>query len=143
MQRSLLSKCQPIMKNIFLCIIGIAILYSCKKDNVIQNDIIGTWEYVSFVGYPFNTDPLPPGNGNIIVIRSNGVFERRSHDTTIFKGTYSIENRNDCQGDAKEPFFKTTDPNFVENVISVTHDSLLLSSSRCLADGGTVIYRRK
>lgn len=142
MQHSLLSKCQRIMKNIFLCIIGMSILYSCKKDNAIQNDIIGSWEYITFIGYPFNYPSYLPGNGKIIVIGSNGTFERKSHDTTIFKGSYSLEKRKDCHGDAKETFFKTTELNSGENIISVKHDSLFLNSSNCLADGGVSIYRK-
>ncbi|MEP7251012.1 MAG: hypothetical protein ABI683_01495 [Ginsengibacter sp.] len=131
------------MIKILIPIFLIAGLYSCKKDVVNQKDIEGSWEYSTFIGYPFNYPTLPPGNGHVIVIKRNGLFERKSHDTTIFKGVYTLRWRKDCGTNTKQAFFKTREPNSTESIISVMNDSLLLSSSSCLADGGVAIYKRK
>ncbi len=142
-QRFLILRCQVNMKKSFICVFILTLFYSCKKEDITQKDIEGSWEYATYIGYPFNSPSLPPGNGRIIVIGRNGLFERKNHDTTIFKGEYSLIWRKDCHGDMKQAFFKTTEPNAGENVVSVLHDSLLLNSSNCLQDGGTTIYKRK
>lgn len=142
-QRFSILHCQRNMKKFLIYIFVLTLFYSCKKDAVTQKDIEGSWEYATFIGEPFNNPSLPFGNGHIIVIGTNGSFERKSHDTTIFKGSYILRWRKDCYGDMKQAFFKTTEPNAEENIISVMHDSLLLNSSNCLADGGVTIYKRK
>jgi len=97
----------------------------------------------SFYGYPFNFPTLPPGNGKIIVIGTDGSFERRSHDTITYKGSYSLDERKDCYGDAKKIFFSTTDIAFSNGFIEIAGDtSLTISSPNCLMDGGTSVYRR-
>jgi len=120
-------------------------LTACKKDQVanLRNQISGEWEYVTFSGYPFLNNSLPPGNGKIIVIGKNGSFERRNHDTTIFKGSYLLEERKDCYGDEKYVFFKTSDSTFPDyKSIRVVEGRLHLSSPNCYQDGGTSIYRK-
>lgn len=54
--------------------------------------ISGKWEFEKFIGYPFNSSS-PPGNGQIIILNDDGTYERRSHDTVIFNGQYSIKER--------------------------------------------------
>jgi hypothetical protein len=131
------------MSTALLCIL--LVLNSCKKDNLssYRNQFSGKWEYVRYVGYPFTFTTLPPGNGNIIIITADGSFQRNKYDTIIFKGKYSLIEKKDCYGDENYIFFKTTDPFFVENsTISLAGDSLNISTSNCLQDGGTSIYRK-
>ena len=144
MQRFFNCNCQPGMKQLFLFTITVLLLASCKKDDqaAARAQFAGTWEYYRFVGYPFNTAPLPRGNGKIIVFGTDGSFERKTHDTTTFSGSYTLTQRKDCYGDARFTFFKCTDPNFAEYTISVSGDTLLLNSSNCLADGGSAVYLR-
>ena len=132
------------MKQVLLFIFSMAFLMSCKKDHfaAAKAQIAGTWEYHQFIGYPFNSTPLPRGNGKIIIMGTDGSFERRSHDTTLFRGSYALTERKDCYGDAKQLFFKPSDPSFAEYIIEVRGDTLLFNSSNCLADGGSLIYLR-
>ena len=145
MQPTVLFSCQVTMKQILIFTLGMVSLVSCKKDNVsrLNDQILGTWEYEKFVGYPFNSSTLPPGNGIIIVIKQGGAFERRNHDTIIFKGFFLLEERKDCYGNENEIFFKTSDTSVVKSeIINISGGNLLLSSPNCYADGGTSVYRR-
>jgi hypothetical protein len=132
------------MKQLLLFIFSILLIVSCKKDQfaTVKTQIAGTWEYHQFIGYPFNSTPLPRGNGRIIVMGTDGSFERRTHDTTLFRGSYALTERKDCYGNDKPLFFKPSDPSFAEYIVNVSGDTLILNSSNCLADGGTLIYLR-
>ena len=144
MQRYRKFNCQADMKHLSLYIFCIVLLMSCAKDKFAdtRQQFSGTWEYHQFVGYPFLSTPLPRGNGKIIIIGTDGSFERRNHDTTTFKGSYTLEERKDCYGDAKQTFFKSSDPTFAESFIAISGDSLMFNSSNCLTDGGALIYLR-
>jgi hypothetical protein len=120
-------------------------LFSCKKDGVssdFRNKIIGSWEIEQFSG--FGTITYPPGNGRIIVLLANGDFERRQHDTVMFRGKYSLKVKNDCYPREDKIFFSTNDNSYSMNSFIDINDSgkLVLSSSNCLADGGTSIFRK-
>ncbi|MFT3934791.1 MAG: hypothetical protein QM726_14295 [Chitinophagaceae bacterium] len=133
------------MKQLLLFSIILLLLSACKKDNAaaVRNQITGSWEYVTFSGYPFNGVRLPAGNGRIIVIGKDGSFERFSHDTLIFKGRYSLKERKDCYGDDKQVFFTTTDSSFViDDYVTVDNGQLFFNSSNCLQDGGSSIWRK-
>ena len=134
-----------LMKKIFLFIAIAGSFYSCKKDSLSNKylEFAGIWEFEQFIGYGPSTVPLPPGNGKIIYIGSDKTFERRSFDTVEVRAKYSLVERKDCRGDDKIVFFKTTEPNSSENVISIENGKLTLGSSNCVADGGVNIYRRK
>src|SRR5690348_8585126 len=87
-------------------------IFSCKKDNEMRSlkkEIVGTWEIEKFIGYPFTQPPYPPGNGQIIVIGDNGDFERRKHDTLVFKGHYSMRRKKDCYPGDKDIIFLTNE----------------------------------
>lgn len=130
------------MKRIFILISCAAILFACKKEKFNKN-FSGRWEYVTFVGYPFNFPSYPPGNGKIIEIGENGSFKRYAHDTLLFKGRYNIVEKRGCQGNQKLLYFKTNDPSFNNNnSIEMQGDSLFFSSPACLADGGSSIYKK-
>ena len=83
-------------------ILFLALLFGfcyCKKDSevkMLKRDIAGTWELERVSGYPFNQALLPPGNGRIIVLKEDGVFERKQHDTLVFRGNYRVRTKKDC-----------------------------------------------
>lgn len=130
------------MKKILFLFLCFFVLFSCKKENV-RKSFTGKWEYVTFVGYPFNFPSYPPGNGIIIEIGKNGSFKRYTHDTLIFKGLYNLIQKKDCQGSQKLSFFKTNDPSFAnDDSIEIQGDSLFFSTASCYADGGSAIYRK-
>jgi hypothetical protein len=133
------------MKHVLIAFFGLVLLASCKKDKLAgrRAAFAGTWELAYMSGYIFSPGPVPPGNGKIIVIGSDGYFERRNHDTVVYRGSYILEERKDCYADVKELFFLPTDPGFPEYKISIIADSLHLNSSNCLADGGYNTYRRR
>lgn len=131
------------MRKIIFLLITAASISSCKKESV-EKPYAGSWEFAIYIGYPFNEQSLPPGNGKIIVLDKNGSFSRYQHDVLIFKGSYSIESRKDCGRNNKQSFFHNNDSLTMDGlVIDVRNDSLFLSTPSCFADGGTTIYRRK
>ena len=132
------------MKKIILFVVVISSLYSCKKDSLSDRyqEFSGTWEFEQFIGFGPSTTPLPPGNGKIIYLGGDKTFEQRSFDTVQVRAKYSLEERKDCNGN-NTVFFKTTEPNSSERVISIVNSKLNLSTPNCIADGGVSIYRRK
>ena len=122
----------------------VLLLFSCSKElKEAKNEIAGTWEYERFVGFPFNSPPLPPGNGNIIVIRKNGTFERKKHDTLLYSGSYKLEKKTDCYPGHTDIFFSSDEAAYmIEGYAEVTNDKLSISSSNCMLDGGILYYRR-
>jgi hypothetical protein len=132
------------MKNIFLFLATSLFFFACKKDSVSYSQFEGVWEFENAVGYPFNNNYAPPGNGRIIVLSADGQFKRRQHDTVSYTGRYFLKKQKDCQGDEKKIYF-TTDETSYDSGKYIDIDGqgrLTLSSSNCLADGGTVFYRR-
>jgi len=122
-----------------LLIIIVFLFSSCKKEHKqeqFQKEIAGTWEYESFAGYPYFPS-LPPGNGSIIVLSESGVFERWQHDTLIFKGTYQLIKKNDCQPRVEQFTFFTNEPYSGKARIDVKDDKLTISYPVCLIAGGT------
>jgi len=134
------------MKQLLTIAITIVVFISCKKDNTasLRWQLAGEWEYVTFSGYPFLNNALPPGNGRIVVFGTNGNFERRQHDTLLFKGNYQLNERKDCYGDEKKIFLIHNDPVFIkDDYVHITADGFLhISSPNCYQDGGTSIYRK-
>ena len=121
-------------------------IFSCKKDNevkTLKNEIVGTWELEKFVGYPFNQPPLPPGNGSIIVLGGDGSFERKQHDTLVFRGSYSVQRKKDCHERNSDIIFSTnTSSSDSYEYIEMSDGKLLFSTPNCYQDGGVAYYRR-
>ena len=122
----------------------IFLLFSCSKElKEAKSEISGTWEYEKYVGYPFNTPALLPGNGKIIVIHKNGKFERKQHDTLLYSGSYKLEKKPDCHPNHNDIFFSSDEAAYgIAGYVEVTNDKLSISSSNCMADGGMLFYRR-
>ena len=130
------------MKGIFIVAVFFG-LVSCKKDlRMLNADIVGTWEMEKYSGYPFNQPTLPPGNGKIIVIGENGLFERKQQDTLLYRGSYSLDKKKDCYEDAKKITFSTSDGSGTFSFIEVSEGKLLLSTPNCYTDGGITSFRR-
>ena len=119
-------------------------LISCKKDNevkALKKEIVGTWELEKSVGYP--NIIFPAGNGRIMVIDEDGTFERKQHDTLVFKGHYMIQKKADCLDRPSDVAFSTNErPSSEYRYIDVIDGKLTLSSSNCALDGATAYYRR-
>ena len=133
------------MKKIIPYLLLILIASACKKMDFsgFRDEIKGEWEYVTFFGYGVPRQVLPPGNGRIIEFGGDDGFKRRQHDTVLFKGTYSLQKKKDCYGDVPSIFLETNDPGFPNGyVVSRSGDSLFISTSNCLIDGGSSMYRR-
>ena len=130
------------MKKLLSILIATIILTSCIKENI-QHPVAGKWEFIVFVGYGVFDPPLPPGNGKIIAFEKGSNFKRYAHDTLLFNGNYSITRKKDCGLEHFRAFLGTTDASFANGrTIDIRGDSLFLSTSNCLVDGGTAIYRR-
>lgn len=128
------------MRTIFIIAITLFI-FSCKKA-AYEKKLSGTWEYEHFSGYPFTQPVLPPGNGNVIVLGSNGSFQRMKHDTLLFKGTYKLILQKDCDG-PKKWLFTTDDASFgSDRYVSVDENKLYFNTPACYQDGGTTVYNR-
>jgi hypothetical protein len=132
------------MKKIFFLVLLI-FFFSCKKHNEIKalkGEIIGTWELERVSGYPFNQPPLPPGNGVIIVLGEDGLFERKKHDTLVFRGSYSVKRKKDCYERSNDIILSTNESSGNYDYIEMSDGKLSISSPNCLQDGGTAYYRR-
>ena len=135
------------MRKILLITALVFTLFSCKKDGFDGSAFEGVWEFeTSYNGSPANTINLPPGNGKIIVLSGFSEFERRAHDTLLYRGTYSLKKKKDCTSEEYSVNFSTSDPDFASDdhtyVELETNDRLRISSSRCLLGAGVTIYRR-
>ena len=133
------------MKKIILFLFVVS-FYSCKKDagfHALREDIQGTWELEQFIGYPFDQPVLPAGNGQIIVLGANGLFERKQGDSLIFKGTYSLQTKKDCYPRHTEVSFSTTESSpGTYQYVDIANERLELSTPNCYQDGGSAYYRR-
>ena len=136
------------MKKGLLFLLFISILISCKKDNEItdlKNEISGTWELEKdLCGVCTNSViNYPPGNKNLIVLSSDGSFERKNQDTLVFKGNYSIQRNKECNQTSGDMALiikegSTPTPRFIQ----ITADKLTLSTPYCYQDGVISTYRR-
>lgn len=139
---------KTIMKKAFFLLLILPILFSCKKENDISNlriKIIGTWELEKNICGECITQvsTFPQGNGNIIVLSANGTFERRKHDTLLFKGYYSLKKNKECNKRSGDIAFSTNESSTpTPFYITIDTDKLELSTPYCYADGAINIYTR-
>ena len=123
----------------------IVFIVSCSKDKETlkqPEEFSGEWEIEKFIGYPQNHD-YTAGNGEIIILRKNGKFERKQQNAIIFSGNFFLEHKNDCGATKKETFFSTNDSAYNWNSkIRIESNKLFLETSSCVADGGVSIYKK-
>lgn len=133
------------MKNTILIAFVLLLLASCTKEDevpAVYRQFAGTWEQEQFIGFPGNIT-LPPGNGRLLVLGADGIMESRRRDTVLYRGRYYLQQKTDCHPRENTLYFTTSDSSYLwEGYIQLTNDKLTLSTSNCLADGGTTIYRR-
>ena len=122
------------------------LLAACSKEAdipVVYRQFAGTWELEQFIGFPGSVT-LPPGNGRLLVLGEDGMMESRRNDTVQYRGRYYLQQKADCRPRENNQYFTTNDSSYLwEGYIQLSDGKLTLSSSNCLADGGTTIYRRK
>lgn len=117
------------------------LLLSCRKDRFIK-DLTGSWEITQ--GYTFGGPvSYPPGNGNILVLRKDRSFEQQYPGNSTISGYYTVETREDCSPRTdKKALVLHFDNSTQASYVGVSDNTLSLSTSNCIADGGTAIYRR-
>ncbi|HEX7906269.1 MAG TPA: hypothetical protein VF487_20485 [Chitinophagaceae bacterium] len=136
------------MKGQLLLLLFVTIIFSCKKENDLndlKNKISGKWELRQIIcGECAN--PITyflQGNGNVIVLSTEGVFERRIDDSITFQGSYVLQRNKECNkatGDIALSTNEGSDPRPL--FVQLDADNLQLSTPYCYADGATSIYRR-
>lgn len=77
-----------------------------------------------------------------MVLKDNYVFERRKHDTIVFKGKYSLKYKKDCYPGNSDIVFSTTESTYNIFYIDIENGKLLLYTPNCYQDGGAGYYRR-
>ena len=115
---------------------------SCH-DGGLEDDIIGKWEIQESTcfGCPVMFTTYPEGNGNILIFKSNGAYERRENNVAVFKGKYSIKKSEVC--DKEDDALHTNEsPGTTSDIVSIESGKLQLNTPPCLADGGITVYRR-
>jgi hypothetical protein len=132
------------MNKIFILLL-IVFVTSCSKDKDFSKqakEFSGEWEIEKFIGFPDNQD-YPAGNGEIIILKKDGSFERKEQNVVVFTGRFYLENKKDCGSSKKETFFSTNDSTYSwDSKIKIENNKLLLESSNCFADGGVSFYRK-
>ena len=130
---------------IYFSLLILALFISCTKDNDVKDlkkEIVGTWELELTSGMS-GYNPQPAGNGQIIVLSGNGTFERKKHDTLVFKGNYVIGKKKDCIDLGNDIIFSTNEtiPGHYWYV-DVTDGKLKFNIPNCYTDGHSNSYRR-
>ncbi len=136
------------MRNTFFTILIATIVSSCGKDNRLENfknQISGKWEIEKRVcGECMN--PLitySEGNGNTIVLLTDGTFERRIHDSVIFKGKFFLTKSAECGKPGSDISLSTNESSNVTPLfVQIESGKLQLSTPYCYTDGASTIYRR-
>jgi hypothetical protein len=128
-----------------ICLLIMAALCSCKKDNDIKNikqDIAGSWELrksSSFAGI----QNYPAGNGSIFVFDQNNNYQRKAHDTLIISGHYSIRKQKDCyERETNYACYLSEVSSGGYQYIEIKNDTLIFSTSNCISDGTISYYQR-
>lgn len=137
------------MKSQLLLLLFVTIIFSCKKENDLndlKNKISGKWELRQIIcgECPNPITYFLQGNGNVIVLSTEGIFERRIDDSITFQGSYVLQRNKECNkatGDIALSTNERSDPRPVF-FVQLDADNLQLSTPYCYADGATSIYRR-
>ena len=134
------------MKKMLFAFALISVLSCNKKEEMtaIKKDIIGSWE-LSARGGGFTgiTTHYPAGNGSILVFNSNGNYLRKSHDTVLFSGHYTIRKKEDCYSRPNEVALSLDGSSSgIHQYIELRNDSLYFDTPNCYADGNWFTYKR-
>jgi hypothetical protein len=136
------------MKKMLPVMVVALVFLSCKKEDALKEfkeSLVGTWELEKRITFevPFTTLSSPPGNGNILVFTTGGVFEKKKHDTLVFQGTYTLQRREDCHPRTSNVVLQTSDNTPAnEHYVTIENGKLLIDTPNCWADGGAAYYRK-
>lgn len=127
---------------ITLLAIGIAVMFSCSKDEKIpMTSIIGKWEIkASINGFTGQRENFDEGNGQIVEFGEKDYYFMKGNNTTK-KGAYSIERKLSKITGKEESYIIYDDvKDGVPQIYSVSSEELILSIDAM--DGPTSIYRK-
>jgi hypothetical protein len=127
---------------VFLC------FASCKKQNEekINLNVSGTWELVS-VGSLGGFTEYPPGNGHVLILKSDGYLELQEPGQPSETGHYSLSKEKErCGPDVPQVevvilTFHTARGDSKHHV-AIDGNLLKLNSVFCAVDGSYFVYRR-
>lgn len=136
------------MRNTLFIILISTIVSSCSKDNRLENfknQIVGKWEIEKRVCGECVT-PLTTyheGNGSIIVLLNDGTFERRIHDSVIFKGRFFLNKSEECGKPGSDISLSTNESSMLTPLfVQIVQGKLQISTPYCYTDGASTIFRR-
>jgi hypothetical protein len=130
------------MRSFLLILVFVTMLLSsCKKDSI-ANDLVGTWELERTITMTGITN-YAAGNGTLLIFYSNHKFESQSLTIPSISGLYKVSSKKDCYPRSDDDLLTLhfDGSNSSEN-IAIENGKLSLSTSNCIADGGTAIYRK-
>jgi hypothetical protein len=122
-------------------LLSLICLNSCTKDKP-ANELIGTWELesTSNMSGPVN---YPAGNANHFIFYSNHKFESKAPGNPLKTGLYKVSKKKDCSPRASDDMLILHSDGFNSTqYIEIANGKLSISTSNCIADGGTAIYHK-
>ena len=136
------------MRQTLIVIIFCTFVFSCSKDRRLEdfkNQVAGKWEIEKRIcGECMN--PLttyPEGNGNIIVLLTDGTFERRIHDSVTFKGKFFLNISDECGKPGSDISLFTNESSITTPLfVQIVGGKLQLSTPYCYSDGSSTLYRK-
>jgi hypothetical protein len=136
------------MKNALTAMLFYMFVSSCSKDSQLENfrnQIAGKWEIEARVcgECPNSLTNYPEGNRAIIVLLTDGTFERRIHDSVTFKGEFFLNKSDECGKPNSDIALSTNESvNRIPLFVRIESGKLQLGTPYCYMDGAATIYRR-
>lgn len=127
---------------ITLSVMGMAVLFSCKKDKKLQaNTLVGKWELkMSINGFTGKKENYPEGNGYMVEFDEKE-YRFIEKNKTMKEGKYSIEKKISKITDREESYIIYDGvKDGIPETYSVQADELTLSIDAI--DGPASIYRK-
>ncbi len=117
------------MKN-FIIIIALIQLYSCSKDNELQNQLVGEWVWHSTSSGWGQSNPESSGiEWRLSITSANIVSAREGSISLVESSAYKLENRRIDNIDANFDYIETDDPlRNVGGVFRIEDDTLIFYS---------------
>jgi hypothetical protein len=132
------------MKTIFMLALTIATFAACTKDNnnssSLYNRYAGKWELAQTTGFVVKI--YPPGNGNYIMLQTDGSFSRLQHDTLLLSTTYNVQEKYDDCSKQNLVLFTSSDSALQNLFIDIKNNELTFTQSYCIPDARGYTYRK-
>jgi hypothetical protein len=85
----------------------------------------------------------PAGNGNLFIFYFNHSFESKVPGNPLKTGLYKVSKKKDCSPRASDGMLILHSDGFNSTqYIEIENGKLSISTSNCIADGGTAIYHK-